>query len=171
MTPESERKYSRRQILEAGKDALPLLFTFFVGLEGGKNVTISELRDVVNYQKDQASRISDDALNYTTKLEKYDEKLKALIPSIVIRAYIPGKEDPCCTLGFYDITTSMIAENDAFLDRITEAVKLLIPPSYLGLQNIDLVIQDIKLIDKPRKPISLVDQKTLNIFEYPERTN
>ena len=134
-------------------------------------MTANELQRQTNLQLDQAEKIVDDVLEYASNLEKYDEKIIALIPSLVVRFYPPSKDAPFCTLGFYDIRASRISKNNEFLDKITEAVSLLVPPSFLKFQKIDLVIQDIKLPDRPKKPLSLIEKTNLEPFVKLERTD
>lgn len=165
---ETERKPNRREFL---KSYIFNIVVIGAGVEGVKRMTTEELQKQTNLQLDQAERIVNDALTYASKVEKYDETIKALIPSLVVRFYSPSKETSFRTLGFYDVTASMISENNEFLDKLSETVSLLEPPSFLMSNKIDLVIQNIKLPDKPKKPSSLMMQTDPYSSENPIRNN
>lgn len=65
----------------------------------------------------------------------------------------------------------MICYNDEFLDKITEAMTLLFPLAFLKFKKINLIIQDSKPPDKPKRPLSLVDLEKIKAGSDPERTN
>jgi hypothetical protein len=164
----TERKPNRREFL---KRSFFNIVVIGAGMEGARIMTAKELQKQTNLQLDQAERIVNDALVYASRVEKYNEEIKALIPSVVVRFYSPSKETSFRTLGFYDVTASMISENDEFLDKLSEAVSLLEPPSFLISNKIDLVIQNVKLPDKPKKPSSLTMITEPNSFLGPDRIN
>jgi hypothetical protein len=171
MSPDTERRYSRREFFEGLRELVFGGITFSIGLQGGRNLTIGELQSQTNFKLDQAEKIRDGALEYITKIEEYDLKLKTLVPPIIIVASIPTEEKPLCAFGLYEVTNSMICDNQEFLDAIAKAVTLLIPRSYLGMRRINLEIQLIKPVDKPQKPITLLEQPNHDLLPNLERTN
>lgn len=95
--PELEKEPGRREFLR--KTFLNLVF-IGAGLGTGRMITAEELQRQTNFQLDQAEKIIRDALEYASRVEKYDERLKALLPKVIIRAYLPGENTPFALSAF-----------------------------------------------------------------------
>ncbi len=132
--------------------------SFFLGTEVARALNSREIAQGIKEQSREALLILRDTSQYVNQLEEFLRGTELLLPNVIVRAYLPNKKKAFCTLGFYDTRAYLISEDAPLMQQIVELVKLRVPENYLQeALRIDLVVQDVKLGKKPKKPNSLVD--------------
>ena len=156
--PETERRgYNRREILAGVKDGLFTLVSFALGAQTTRVLNSREIAQGINEQSRETLLRLRDTSQYVSQLEEHLRGVELLLPNVIVRAYLPNKK-AFCTLGFYDTSAYLISDDTVLLEQIINLVKLRVPENYLEeTSRIDLVIQDVRLGKKPKKPGYLLD--------------